>query len=254
MSKLSTKTTEWLKQAEQKYISDMPEITDENRARVKYMQDGLKAVQEELALRLVDQKKSQEQAAFVPPNIDLPTVANMQEWAKKESPIEKEERLWTKQMMEGEKTKSEKWEEIRVALPAMARAYDETIKTIKAPTIDREPEYINIELTDQKGAKYIRTYNRAQVKALCRKYFSNVHNAWVGGNRKLTNGFENLLVYFLGWAEFDGKTPGLQDVLQDYFRYKKASEKSEDSEAFKVAKELYDKIILVTSEESQNEA
>lgn len=121
------------------------------------------------------------------------------------------------------------------------------LKTIKAPVIDREPEYINIELTDQKGAKYIRTYNRAQTKALCRKYFSNVHSAWAGGNRKLTNGFDNLLAFFLGWVEFDGKTPRMQDVLQDYFRYKKASEKTDDSEAFKVAKELYDKIILVTS-------
>ena len=119
------------------------------------------------------------------------------------------------------------------------------LKIIKAPVIDREPEYINIELTDQKGEKYIRTYNRAQTKALCRKYFSNVHNAWVGGNRKLTNGFDNLVAYFLGWVEFDGSTPGLQDVLQDYFRYKKAKEGMEDSEAFKVAKELYDKIISV---------
>jgi len=126
-------------------------------------------------------------------------------------------------------------------------AADQAIKTIKAPTIEREPEYINIELTDQKGAKYIRTYNRAQVKALCRKYFSNVHNAWFGGNRKLTNGFENLLAYFLGWVEFDRKTPGLQDVLQDYKSYRKAKEDIEDSEAFKVAKELYEKIILITS-------
>lgn len=188
------------------------------------LQTSIDRALEELQRRT--QKKSQSQP--IEKIEQLPTKTEMQEWAKKEQ----------------DETNYAHVETIEEQ-PTYTTTTTSTanLKTIKAPTVDREPEYINIELTDQKGAKYIRTYNRAQVKSLCRKYFSNIHNAWVGGNRKLTNGFDNLLAYFLGWAEFDGKKPTLQDVLQDYFRYKKASEKSEDSESFKVAKELYDKII-----------
>lgn len=199
---------------------------------------------EKLKDLLSQQKKSEEP---IEKSEQLEQPKRPEKLAAIESSDQRKQRIAAGQEQREKAFENKGWEKVREALPAMARAYDETIKTIKAPVIDREPEYINIELTDQKGAKYIRTYNRAQTKALCRKYFSNVHNAWVGGNRKLTNGFDNLLAYFLGWVEFDGRTPGLQDVLQDYFRYKKASEKSEDSEAFKVAKELYDKIILVTS-------
>jgi hypothetical protein len=182
------------------------------------------------SLLLAEQQKKTEEPSEKPEQ--LPTKTEMQEWARKEKHETNYAHVETSEQQ-----------------PTYTTTSTTNLKTIKAPTIDREPEYINIELTDQKGAKYIRTYNRAQVKALCRKYFSNVHNAWAGGNRKLTNGFDNLLAYFLGWTEFDRKTPGLEDVLQDYFRYKKASEKSEDSEAFKVAKELYDKMILVTSKQ-----
>ncbi len=57
MSKLSSKTTEWLKEAEQKYVDGMPAVTDENRKRL--MQIGLDAVRDELKLRA--QKKSDPQ-------------------------------------------------------------------------------------------------------------------------------------------------------------------------------------------------
>jgi len=57
MSKLTAKTTEWLKEAEQKYIDGMPAVTDENRKRL--MQIGLDAVRDELKLRA--QKKSDPQ-------------------------------------------------------------------------------------------------------------------------------------------------------------------------------------------------
>jgi hypothetical protein len=57
MSKLSLKTTEWLKEAEQKYVDEMPAVTDENRKRL--MQIGLDAVRDELKLRT--QKKSDPQ-------------------------------------------------------------------------------------------------------------------------------------------------------------------------------------------------
>jgi hypothetical protein len=242
MSKLSSKTTEWLKQAEQKYISDMPEVTDENRSRVKYMQDGLKAVQEELARRLVDQKKSQGQP--------IEKIEQLKAKTERLLPTKEELQDQGKEMEnEGIQDPSYTYEYVKFE----KEYFDKTpFKTIKAPTVDREPEYINIELTDQKGKKYIRTYNRAQTKALCRKYFSNIHDAWVKGNRKLTNGFDNLLAFFLGWAEFDGKTPGLQDVLQDYKSYRKAKGDIEDSEAFRVAKDLYGKVISIISKKEQS--
>ena len=55
MSKLSAKTTEWLKEAEQTYLDGMPSVTDPNRKRL--MQIGLDAVQDELKRR-ADQKKA----------------------------------------------------------------------------------------------------------------------------------------------------------------------------------------------------
>lgn len=144
-------------------------------------------------------------------------------------------------------------QEIKDEVKAWADA--KQLRTIKAPIIERESEYINIELTDQKGQKYIRTYNRAQVKSLCRKYFSNVHESWMNGNKKMGTGFENLLTYFIAWVEFDECTPTLKDVLLHYGSYKKPKEQLDSSEAFKVAQQLYDKIILIISEKSSiNEA
>ena len=58
MSKLSSKTIEWLKEAEQKYVDGMPAVTDENRKRL--MQIGLDAVRDELKLRA--QKKTEQPA------------------------------------------------------------------------------------------------------------------------------------------------------------------------------------------------
>lgn len=58
MSKLSTKTTKWLLDAEKQYVEGMPSVTDENRLRL--MQIGLDAVREELKAR---QKKSDQQPA-----------------------------------------------------------------------------------------------------------------------------------------------------------------------------------------------
>lgn len=232
--KIYSKSLEWLNEQKANYKLKLPKI-QEGEAK-ELAKQGLAMIESEIQRRS-DQKKSTVQSIENPEQ--LPTKPEMQEWAKKE-----EQKLSYAHVETSEKQ----------PIYTTTTTSNENIKTIKAPIIDREPEYINIELSDQKGGKYIRTYNRAQVKSLCRKYFSNVHNTWVGGNRKLTNGFDNLLAYFLGWIEFDGKTPTLQDVLQDYFRYKKAKEGVEDSEAFKVAQELYNKMIFVTSENGgQNE-
>jgi hypothetical protein len=90
MSKLSLKTTEWLKEAEQKYIDGMPAVTDENRKRL--MQIGLDAVREELKLRA--QKKSDPQPTGKAGQLEqqnerrLPTKEELQAWQKG---MEKEE-------------------------------------------------------------------------------------------------------------------------------------------------------------------
>lgn len=181
----------------------------------KKLEQGLDIFQ---SLLLSEQKKSEAQNQ---PANELPSKAEMQEWASKEE-------------------KEAKWNEIREKLPAMARAYDETIKTVKAPAIELPDELINIELEDSKGNKQVKTFSKAQVRALTRKYFSNVHESWQGKDRKMGVGFKNLLAYMVAWQEFDGALPTLRDVLPDYDRYKKGYE---SSDAFKVAQELYDKII-----------
>ena len=58
-------------------------------------------------------------------------------------------------------------------------------------------------------------------------------------------GFKNLLAYIVAWKEFDGALPVLRDVLPDYDRYNKGGEDKEASEAFKVAEELYNKIVEI---------
>ena len=146
------------------------------------------------------------------------------------------------------KTKAEKWEEVREKLPAMARAYDETIKTVKAPAFVAPDELINVILEDAKGNEYTRIGTKAQVRALTRKYFSNVHESWMGKERKMKTGFKNLLSYVVAWKEFDRALPVLRDVLPDYDRYNKGGESKEASEAFKVAQELYGKIVEILND------
>jgi uncharacterized protein YydD (DUF2326 family) len=229
MSKLSSKTTEWLKAAEQKYIADMPEITEENRSRVKYMQDGLKAVQEELALRLVE-KKSESQPSQS--TAQLPTKQEMQEWAKKEEQAQAANYVHIET--------SQKQPESKIYTTS-----NNGIKTVEAPEFTIPDELINVKLEDSKGNKQVKTFSKAQVRALARKYFSNVHESWLGKDRKMGVGFKNLLAYVVAWKEFDGALPVLRDVLPDYDRYNKGGESKEASDAFKVAQELYNKIVEI---------
>ena len=120
---------------------------------------------------------------------------------------------------------------------------EQPIRTVKAPDFVTPDELINVVLEDQKGNEYTRTYTKAQVRALARKYFSNVHESWQGKDRKMGVGFKNLLAYVVAWREFDGALPTLRDVLLDYDRYNKGGEDKEPSDAFKVAQELYEKIV-----------
>lgn len=240
MSKLSSKTTEWLKAAEQKYIADMPEITDENRSRVKYMQDGLKAVQEELSLRLVEKKSESqpiEKIEQLPKEINLDAGLKeiaRQEWPKIKAKLDKIEPIPVLPSdLQSAQSLLDRW------------AKERSIKTVKAPAFVTPDELINVELEDSKGNKQVKTFSKAQVRALARKYFSNVHESWLGKDRKMGVGFKNLLAYVVAWKEFDGALPVLRDVLPDYDRYNKGGESKEASEAFKVAQELYKKIVEI---------
>lgn len=122
------------------------------------------------------------------------------------------------------------------------------LRTVKAPAFVTPEELINVELEDSKGNKQVKTFSKAQVRALARKYFSNVHESWLGKDRKMGVGFKNLLAYVVAWKEFDGAFPVLRDVLPDYDRYNKGGENKEASEAFKVAQELYKKIVEILND------
>lgn len=121
-------------------------------------------------------------------------------------------------------------------------AKEGSIKTVKAPAFVTPDELINVELEDSKGNKQVKTFSKAQVRALARKYFSNVHESWLGKDRKMGVGFKNLLAYVVAWKEFDGEIPQQSQILPYYDRYKQG-EKASD--AFKVAEELYNKIVEI---------
>ena len=131
--------------------------------------------------------------------------------------------------------------------------FDKTpLKTVKAPAFVAPDELINVELEDSKGSKQVKTFSKAQVRALTRKYFSNVHESWLGKEKKMGVGFKNLLAYVVAWKEFDGALPVLRDVLPDYDRYNKGGDSKEASEAFKVAQELYGKIVEILNQWNRN--
>ncbi len=162
-----------------------------------------------------------------------PTKTEMQEWAKKE-----------------EQQASYAHVETSEKQPTYTTTTTENtnIKTVKAPAFVAPDELINVILEDAKGNEYTRIGTKAQVRALTRKYFSNVHESWMGKERKMKTGFKNLLSYVVAWKEFDGALPVLRDVLPDYDRYNKGGESKEASEAFKVAQELYGKIVEILND------
>lgn len=162
-----------------------------------------------------------------------PTKEELQEWAKKEEQHVSYAHVKT----------NEKQPAYTTTTPANAN-----IKTVEAPVFVTPDELINVKLEDSKGNKQVKTFSKAQVRALTRKYFSNVHESWLGKDRKMGVGFKNLLAYVVAWKEFDGALPVLRDVLPDYDRYNKGGESKEASEAFKVAQELYGKIVEILNQ------
>ena len=221
---------------------------------------------EKLKKMLPQQKKNQEQPVEkteqLPPNVILPTVAEMEEWRRKEQEESKEvDELieWVKNspvepMTDEEWEAYQEWkkipkeEKVKQHKAFVAEMDAKHLKTVKAPEFSMPDELINIELEDSKGNKQIKTFSKAQVRALARKYFSNVHESWLGKDRKMGVGFKNLLAYVVAWKEFDGALPVLRDVLPDYDRYNKGGESKEASEAFKVAQELYKKIVEILND------
>lgn len=194
--------------------------------------------------RRADQKKSESQPVEkieqLPKEIDLDAGLKeiaKQEWPKIKARLDKIEHIPVLPSdLQSAQSLLDKWTKEGV------------IKTVKAPDFVAPDDLINIELEDSKGNKQVKTFSKAQVRALTRKYFSNVHDSWLGKERKMGVGFKNLLSYVVAWKEFDGALPVLRDVLPDYDRYNKGGESKEASEAFKVAELLYSKIIEILTQ------
>jgi len=115
-----------------------------------------------------------------------------------------------------------------------------SVKTVKAPDVTDYSDLIKVILANGDEA----TYNRGQVKSLCRKYFRNVldGDVWASGQDKRifsSIGFRNLCAYFSAWKELDDKMPEFKDVLIYYHRHDK------EGGTVKNAQVLYDKIISV---------
>ena len=172
----------------------------------------------------------------------LPTKTELQEWQKK---AEKEIQQTREEIanMQGDEKAEYLGKELITQYANMVER--ESIKTVKAPTFVAPDELINVELEDSKGNKQVKTFSKAQVRALARKYFSNVHESWLGKDRKMGVGFKNLLAYVVAWKEFDSEMPQPSQILPYYDRYKQG-EKASD--AFKVAEELYNKIVEIIND------
>ncbi len=214
--KIYSKSFEWLIEQQANYKSKLPKIQDGEAKELA--KQGLAMIEAEIERR-IQQKKSQS-----------PTKTEMQEWARKE---QQETNYAHVEINEEQPT---------YTTTTTANA---NIKTVKAPDFVTPDDLINVILEDAKGNEYTRTGTKAQVRSLTRKYFSNVHESWMGKEKKMKTGFKNLLSYVVAWKEFDGALPTLRDVLLDYDRYKKAKDGEEASEAFKVAELLYGKIIEI---------
>ena len=153
MSKLTAKTTEWLKEAEQKYIDGMPAVTDENRKRL--MQIGLDAVRDELKLRA--QKKSDPQPTGKTGQLEQKHDPIYQPT----TPKEKEEARYHQHMEE--KIQSEKatenkgWEQVKQALTT-------------APTIAPKPT----AAIHFAGQQYPGQYTRGELRSDVRQNFKLV--------------------------------------------------------------------------------
>lgn len=223
--KIYSKSFEWLIEQRANYKSKLPKIQDGEAKELA--KQGLAMIEAEIDRR-AQQKKSYLQPYEKTEQLSAKT--EMQEWARKE---QQETNYAHVEINEEQPT---------YTTTTTANA---NIKTVKAPDFVTPDDLINVILEDAKGNEYTRTGTKAQVRSLTRKYFSNVHESWMGKEKKMKTGFKNLLSYVVAWKEFDGALPTLRDVLLDYDRYKKAKDGEEASEAFKVAELLYGKIIEI---------
>lgn len=223
--KIYSKSFEWLIEQQANYKSKLPKIQDGEAKELA--KQGLAMIEAEIERR-IQQKKSQSQP--YEKTEQLPTKTEMQEWAGKEQQETNYAHVETNE------------EQPTYTITTTANT---NIKTVKAPDFIAPDDLINVVLEDAKGNEYTRTGTKAQVRSLTRKYFSNVHESWMGKEKKMKTGFKNLLSYVVAWKEFDGALPALRDVLLDYDRYNKGGENKEASEAFKVAELLYGKIVEI---------
>lgn len=175
MSKLTGKTTEWLKDAAQKYIDGMPAVTDANRKRL--MQIGLDAVRDELQRRA--QKKSVEpsanqgqleQQSRIRPELNqslgIPSLNETPE--KRAADAKKEfESTMQKASLMGSDKPSERFKE------SAERHEQRVIAKIENPAPITVP-VVEMEFKDAKGNTYTRALDQADILSLLKTYFKRV--------------------------------------------------------------------------------
>jgi hypothetical protein len=224
MSKLSTKTTQWLKEAEQKYIDGMPAVTDENRKRL--MQIGLDAVQEELQRRA--QKKSEQltgNSGQLPQPIEkveqLPQPGKIQQAAAK---VPDEVKQQANQAVEKKLREAPDqiknlidsgWGKMNDVLSAPAKATEQTIPVVLL------------------GWKQPKEMNRSHIRAEARRYFNAV---FASAKFKTAYSEDNLSalwsmkMYCNLWALCEAYNQlakvrfEMEDLLQNFWSYTQANQ------------------------------
>lgn len=224
MSKLASKTIEWLKEAEQKYIDGMPAVTDENRKRL--MQIGLDAVRDELQRRA--QKKS------VEPSANQGQLPDMEQRLKQENKAaffeERQEKAKeAKQEFESTMQKSGLLRpesnpvENKVFRESVMNAETRVIGTIEDPTPAPIP-VVAIGFKTKEGKTEIRRLTQTDILTLLKTYFKRVATSAKMESKRYSEAYDSDMgktVYklFQGWNMIYNETeegtawPPLGDVF-----------------------------------------
>ncbi len=213
MSKLSAKTTEWLKEAEQTYLDGMPSVTDPNRKRL--MQIGLDAVQDELKRR-TDQKKSQ--------TTDPKPKESNQKQAQEYQENGRND-LADKVEQEVQNIHLDQTESARAFEPQPERRRIAFIPNPEPMTIP----VVGIEFKDQKGNVEIRELDQVEIISLLKTYFKRVAMSKAMEEKRYSDAYGSEMgktVYklFQGWNTIyketqEGSTwPQLEDCFPGYGR------------------------------------